>query len=285
MIEQRRVLNAIHQGGSGSGVSYYGAANTCGRRAILDREYPRISDLSDPRDNAATVGTLFHLFAEAYYTNTPLEGAVEINQLSGTSNWAEAQRLFKEHRSRFPKESGGMGKVIACEMDLPVRGPDGEPVSLDNPFGVEKFTARIDMVVEHTEDSIKVFEKERGLVLPEPGIYLVDHKTKGRMDPHMEYGWKMGYQTSAYMMYYEYLFGVRPKGMIMNVIIRHKKLTDASFVAYLIPYPDEDQQQATKWFMQRGEQNVKIGAPNPGACIGQYGACVHLTSGTCNRYK
>ncbi len=75
------------------------------------------------------------------------------------------------------------------------------------------------------------------------------------------------------------------KGMIYDVIVRHKVLEDKSFVRFLVPTPTVHDLKVVKQTLsmaymikeQMGEDFV-----NPMECFG-YGPCYHLTSGACDR--
>jgi hypothetical protein len=146
---------------------------------------------------------------------------------------------------------------------------------------MEPLTARIDMVVDVDEAAPKEIARRTGLQL-EPGVYLVDHKTRGQLNSNMAMGYTMSLQNHIYQMLYKACYDLEPKGMIFNIIVRHKKLVDNSFHAVLAPWPTGPQQEAAAQMLRNAKLLAGTDMANWAAC-NQFGTCRHYTEGRCDR--
>lgn len=267
-----RIANGPHEGGSGSGISYYLSATSCPRRAKLDKELREYEDMSD--FSAAKAGVLFHLLAEAFYMGENWDGVIELDQIQSNPNMDTAMHLWKGYIKRFKADEFN---VVSCEelLEFPAKT-----------LFLAPFTCRIDMVIDHPGGLLRGYEVE-------PGIYLVDHKTGSKSAKQRELEYKHSLQFIAYQMAYQAHHGIEPKGMLVNCVNRPRRyradrplreMKDEDFYSYLIPYPSEEEQRVVREFITFAGQMADTDRCNPGSCIGMWGPCRHLTSGLCPRY-
>jgi len=258
-------------GGSPHGLSYWLSFLGCRRKKNLEEGF------YDPTKSAANVGTLFHKMLELYYSGDLKNVALEYQEGPEDPDWQETLRLFEEYRSRFP--AGEFGKVIGCEYTI-----EAEKEEI---FGIPKLTGRIDMVVRITEDAIKTLQKSRpGMGELEPGVYLLDTKTKGKKSAHLPLMMESSLQFTAYQMIWNHLNPTTPcKGMIANVVIRHKRLVDSSFMSILVGPPTDVQKEVVKSTLALCKKiKTEIGEDfvNTTQCF-QFGVCPFLENGMCMR--
>ncbi|MGH7869049.1 MAG: hypothetical protein ACREP9_15780, partial [Candidatus Dormibacteraceae bacterium] len=153
------VIPATDSGDSGRGTSYWLSFLGCAQRYVFDKE-------TGESGEAARVGALFHKLLELYYQGQLENVTLEYSQGPLDPDWTEALRLFAFYRTIYPPDEWG---VVACET--PLRSTD------ESLFGVDEFTGRADMIIDVRPEHVQRVWDTRQLGL-EPGLYLVDTKTK-----------------------------------------------------------------------------------------------------------
>lgn len=284
MSELLRVIPSKSSGGSPAGLSFWLSFLGCRRRQLLDKDMGS--------SFAAGVGTLYHTLKELYYGPQGDEFVFEYQEGPEDPNWQEALRLFKGFRQRFPNDE--FTEVVGVEVDISVGAAGsvlGEPMAASeiamaaearHLYGVPYLTGRIDMVV-YVDEDCAAKHRESGLMLEE-GYYLLDTKSKGQLRQDMAFKFQHSFQSVAYQMMWNQLNPDKPvKGMIFDVVIRHKKLEDRSFVRVLVPPPtaaDLDTLRHTLNLCHQIRETLGDDFANPTECFG-WGPCRHLTSGAC----
>ena len=273
MSDIQPVLYIENTGGSGRGIGFYSEAALCGRRANLNAE------LSDESGEAASTGITFHKLAEMYHRGDSIPGVVLPYANFSADAVQEGLRLFGAYRQRYARDF--LGEVIDTEILLPEGGLEASPTLQEQVLaavGVWPFTARIDMAVRRTTQG------KIGDYVLEPGVYLVDHKTKKRKDPDAETTYRFSPQMLAYQLLWNAL---RPKekcsGFIINVVVAHKKLDGDSFQQFFIPPPTEDEVAGFKHWLQDAALKAQLNQANLARCSLGYGLCPHLLTGACTR--
>lgn len=300
MTDLAKLVVSKNMGGSsGRGISYYMNIAGCERRAYLDEKLrlnhaallgPDGAAPVEANDSGASIGTIFHAMMELYYGTQDSEYVIEIDDMDCQPDLLEAQRLFTAYRSRFPSNEWN---VVGVEVDLPARGDTNQAFRLMQQLGFE-FTARLDAVVEITEEHIAagLLIRRPGLNGIVPGRYIIDHKTMSarRNDA------PLFYRQSPQFIMYPWLWNflnpeLKVLGMISNNIVRHQKLVENSFFSTLvdIDVSIHESQGVIEWLRRTSFVAEKLqsgqseGRPNLAACDGKYRLCRHLLNGMCNR--
>jgi hypothetical protein len=273
MLSRDQAADLIRIGtGTDAGIHRDINAATCGRRAHLDAVVGGEEGFSEDRD----VGTVGHALLARYHTGQD----IDIPRPDLAADWDISDPLYnilREAWRMFDFYSGvvapdGWGRVLAAEQLLVGQLPDGT-----------RKTGQADLVVEIPQGAhdTPVFLRT-GLPLS-GGVYLVDHKFKTRKDSNVHLRYAFDLQPKLYQYLYEKTTGVRPAGFIINMLVRHKKLTPDSMVAILVDPPtDEEIEQLTRFVNLAGRRRLEA-APNLAACFNYGRACPHLLSGACDR--
>jgi hypothetical protein len=288
--ETTQVKRSLHnRGGSGTGISYYLTAMDCPMRGHLDQKRKEENlQLEETGTLRRDAGTVFHDLAELYFTGQrPVLEYDDVGDETGAV--LEGRRMFKEFKKHFKPDH--FGRVIGAEIQLP---PDLSPgcdalglavagsakEAVEKAVGVAPFTARIDLVVQ-TEREMMI----DGMPL-EPGVYLVDHKTKKMRDSSAAYTYAHSPQAIAYQVAWNaaasYMNLPKCEGMIFNVVIGHKTMTENSFAQYFVGPPTDSQVSGLQKWLRNAKELAQTRMCNWNACF-RYGACAYLTNGLCDR--
>ena len=278
------LTNCGNRGGSGTGVSHYMSGASCPRKCRLDKEVEK-SDFGSEKTIRRDAGIIFHKLAELYHGQTgaeELKAVIEYDDAPSLNPaLSEAQRMFIAYKKCRDRKH--WGKVLGVEVPIPGEEATEETKArLKEVMGVEPFTALIDMVVEVQEENVAAICRRTGLDLT-PGVYLFDHKTKGRMDSNMHIVHGQSLQAAAYQMGYEAMTGVKPNGMIFSIVVAHKVMAAKSFASFVADYPPEHVQEGVRGFLNGAKALAGSDFPNWSACFNRFGICQHLTSGACDR--
>lgn len=277
-------------GGSGYGITYYLKYLRCPKSVTL---YDAARALGPPgksdSDWNTCVGTLVHAFLQLYYTRAEpfsVRDVIFVNQDGELDMWpwrqrihwkmrVEAEDYFNAYRMQFPDRKE-FGKTHVCEFALP--RDDDDKAKLDKAIGLDPFTCRLDRVALFTHKACAKVATSRGISI-EPGLWLQDHKTAGRIteltyDMHRE-----SIQFAAYMLALNAI-GIRVNGTLVNVIEKSKPV---KFHTYVVPYPN-------RYETVRFHHTVAVinglrrshSMPNVTSCFFPR-TCVFHKSGTCNK--
>jgi len=223
------------------------------------------------------IGTIFHDLADLYHSGNRAE-LIQYDDAPPEEAMAEAQRLFSWYSGNFPVDA--WGTVLGTEVQLPRN--DDEKAKLSGYFGVE-FTLRPDLVTLVEPEHLAKIERRTGLQL-KPGVYIIDHKTKGRKDPDMHLSYPNSPQFQTYPLAWDLLNPETPcEGIIANVLVTHKKLElGQSNCAVFAPKLAESRRQALFDWLQNADALAKTGFANRAACFIR-GTCPRLLDGSCDQ--
>lgn len=262
-------------GGSGTGMSYYTAGLGCIRRDTLAKKTGLDGD-------ETKVGTYMHHLLEDYYRdpNAEPQMAVEFASLAEDPDANEALKLFSAYRKYFPADE--FRDVVGIEPQA--ASNEEEADKLATVFGAP-FTARFDMVVRLDEKDADFCRALRNIDV-EPGLYLVDHKTKKNRSHLLVPEMMLRPQFAAYQHAWNVLHEEKCKGVIVNVMVRHKDPDQDSFISLLVPPPNDTEIQMVKDIVRDGAAARALHGPmwaNPAHCLEYFRLCPFLLNGDCDR--
>lgn len=252
------------RGGSGTGCSYYVTAKFCPMKAELERIHP---DVQRQHHNMfdLDVGTLFHFLAGELYHCGEFERRdvvfpVPADVVGFEDVVAEAWRLFQGYRQRFPIDAWGTPYEV--EWGLHEEGPDA--VEAIEAATVSPFTLRIDMVTDVSPLQAQQIQSRGGQEVA-PGRWLLDFKTKSQKRTSAYDEALHRIQFKAYIMAYNAVAKLRgwplANGMLVVNAIRHKTLVAGSFPLYVVPTPDEYEEEVVQTALHNGKVIGSTGAP------------------------
>jgi hypothetical protein len=164
----------LPEGSSGHGFSYWDKLMGCRRQAELSTNHEIVKAVGGLDGQA--VGILMHAMLEEY-DNGRL-GTDDVEAIRFPQHWAatpinviEAKRLMSWWVLNYEPEH--FGKTFCTEQYM-----ENDP-KLTELFGIpegRRLTARLDLMVDVSEADIERLARTRGLILPWPGLYIVDHK-------------------------------------------------------------------------------------------------------------
>lgn len=265
---------SLHRGGSGTGISYYMSAARCPRKARLDKSLGPDGESS----KSSKTGTMFHSLMELFYSGQVGTecAAIQVADINYAEELQEAQRLAAAYFAKFP-ERDFWGDVVAVEKQLPAQ-EDQKQLVLDY-FGVD-LTARLDMVTEVSLHNRQRILERTGLDL-EPGVYIIDHKTRSRRDNSITQTYSLSAQFKAYQLLWTKLHPETPcVGMIANVVIGTKEV---QFQQAVITPPTDVELEGLRNWLKGAHALAETDFPNWAACHEAYGVCQYYTRGLCNR--
>lgn len=273
-------------GGSGRGVSYWSVPAMCGRKRRLMSEHPDVDPIFDR--TALDLGTYYHFLKEMWLKGEMPEGVCLDADPVQDIEWGEALRLFNWHRQYFHREY--WGAIVAVELKMPVN--EDHAKAIEDYFGHGEVTGACDLVTRMSQADVERIELEREVKLNGPGIYIVDHKTSGarksEMDGRSTYTASM--QCLTYMHMLNLAFNEPVKGMIFDVLVKHKTLRrfdegrNGSSVQTFVAIPREEDGSVVKAAMAYARHQRDANFANPFACYDYGRECVYLSRGLCGRY-
>lgn len=273
-------------GGSPRGISFYKNAAGCGRRAVLDAEEKAqqtetgvIGEGSEDVNHFA-VGVHYHRLHELAIRGQRADEAWDMSDSAMSPSLVEALRLFRGYMSMWGSVGARFGgRTVATEVSIPATPAGAEAIRAQ--FG-DDLTGRIDAVVDI--DNPSAAQVNTGLVI-EPGRYLVDFKTASSHSQQHDWTFRFSEQAAAYLHIYNLENPGNPaKGMIFDLIVKHKNLVNKSFGAFL-QIAAVDDVPMLRNLVQIGSHNMKDGGKaNPTQCISGFQPCRHFKSGKCGRY-
>ena len=281
MSEAKLLLPHSTGGSSGKGISYYKMASKCPRKAQLITERKREGIMGNG-SRASRIGTYFHGLANLYYSGVLDDSIIEVSDINYEQDYLEAQRLWAGYLKARPGEQY-FGEVLASEINF-----DGD--LMEEKFDVP-LSAQMDLVVDMTQEVCDKLEETDNLTL-EPGVYIIDHKTKQRKDPNALSSYTRNMQFTGYQLIYQAIKGEDVKGMLANVIISHKEMRakdlgprkPRSFQLHHIPYPSEHNEAVFRTWLKNAHELAKTALPlGVGYGCGDYGTCSFYEDGSCDR--
>lgn len=262
----------IHQGGSGSGVSYYLKRAECPKRILLNAQAEEEGDRSVSEPMA--IGTIFHKLAELYHTGGDVNRVPHIvDDDPLLSSWCvEAWRLFDFYVTYTAPDA--WGRVVAAEELVETMVPfEGLPIvgqQVPRPL-----SGRIDLLTEQDE---RFGNEYNG-----PGEYVLDFKTHKSKpsEVFMKDQYSLQFVNYAWQRFLK--TGKWVRGAIVHHLVRHVKLeVQKSVLTTFIHPPMEHEIEKLKGFVHASAA-LPDGFANLSQCTPFTGVCRHLVSGRCNQ--
>lgn len=284
------------RGSSGRGMSYWGDAAQCGRLANLKEanKEPFAPSVEGDDLNALSVGNMYHVLHEVGLRGQAQGEIWDQTDIQVTDpDFIEAVRLYRAYQRDWGDVTKRWGcKLLGVEVKIPsTEAGTAEAKAL---FG-DLTTGRLDALVEF--DEVDTAYENTGLLLPGPGVYILDHKTaKSKQDRH-QWEFQFGLQSITYMHIYNMEHPEAPmRGMIFDQIYKHKQISkypllskagdvkrDSSYEAFLA-IPHEGEEKVIQSLVQLGRKNVQEDRTNPKHCFSSFKPCPMFTRGLCRRY-
>ena len=267
----------LETGGSGAGISYYSTIAECSRKAALAKDAERYYNATT---TGRDVGTIGHKLLEYYHGKREKEIAILTSDIALQEASDEAGRLFNAYTQAHTVDF--FGEVLQTERFFPT---EAEVVAVEAAVGIKPFTGRIDLVAVVRLADVERLQKVPGLEeLTAPGIYLVDHKFKGKRDSNALLIYNNSPQFTAYMACYNAIAddagAPHCQGMIANVIVGNKTPV---FEKYLVKPPAASQIVALRTWLAWCKQRENDNQPNWISCFNYHRPCEHMLSGRCTK--
>jgi hypothetical protein len=170
----------------------------------------RVPKQTRQRDDAMALGSLVHDGLQNWFQNgspTVLEGSVEeVNPTPDTLQTANF--LLQAYVMRYPREEFALQGL---------EEPLTFPIGMDDWMGM----AKIDRYFEVNAPGYELVANEDGhTIYLEPGIWIMEHKTKSASKKRSTYmlGWEVNRQASFQLLAAKHKFGDKVRGIIVNVI-------------------------------------------------------------------
>jgi hypothetical protein len=248
---------------SGRGFSYWSQFHGCPYHRVLDKrqaDYAAESQRDDEyitlgskpgKPNMRNVGVLFHKLCEFYYTDQLSKVTWEYAGEDDPLDWQVATKLFRAYRDKFPVDEFGAvyaaeeGFHFGCEKDEMSSVEVQDRRACFEEFGVPEYSGRIDLLPMILEPNLdKIRELRPGLPILYPGVYILDHKTKGRRNEFVGKVYQDSIQMQLYMHAWDLLHPDQPcQGAIISMAIpreptkREPNRVPGDFESFLIPKP------------------------------------------------
>jgi hypothetical protein len=234
----RTIDELLNEGSShsGSGISYYRSFHDCARRANLAAQRKSLELLAAPEDESDDIvatdrGTAYHKLHEGLARlEIRAEDAdpvvIDARRASYSASKLEALRLFRAWTAQWTSLPVKYGcKIIGAELavgssDAPIPGI-GHPLS-----------GRLDALIEIDEAGLADTFAHTGLVLPGPGLYILDHKSATAKNKTDELMYEFALQGACYSYLWSQQDSRPIMGTIYDQIVAHKKITNDSFMHF-----------------------------------------------------
>ena len=287
-----QTVQSSPHGSSGRGVSFWSKASKCGRLAILDQQHAEERQATEDLD-ALSVGVYYHALQEVGMRG---QAAGEVWDQTDSQvedkNWQEALRLYRAYQRDWGTPLGRWGAdLISVEEKIPGT-PAGEAL-VKSLFG-DVTTGRVDAVIRINDPELTY--QNTGILVPGPGIYLLDHKSAKSRQQNHEWEYRFGMQSILYQHVYNLEHEEPCQGMIFDILMKHKDITkgpqlsksgeirrESSYNA-IMAVPEHDAERIIKALVQAGKHNVDNDKAVPSHCFAGFSPCRHFTSGRCSRY-
>lgn len=254
----------------------------CGKKLALTEKYKDDID-SMPKSDALMTGTYYHYLMENW-----VKGHVETDSVIDTSEiqdpaWAEAVRLFNFVSSN--RDRNHWGHVYGTEVRLPVSAEHQNTIAqFFGIFGDDTPTGQIDLLVYMDQEKVFDLEHEHSINLNGPGLYIIDYKTAGARAS--EESSKALYTQTVQSMTYPLLWnlseGEQIRGMIFDVIVKHKTLGENSQQVF-VAIPDESHGNIVRSAIRIARASKIRARANPYACYYKGFECRFLRNAVCSR--
>lgn len=182
----------------------------------------------------AEFGTAVHEWLAAYHYGEVLP---TLSEEVPPKAYVSPAELCRRYAKRFSR--GGLGvaepvegrKLIEEQLFTEIPFKDGHP-----PI---PFTGILDAPVRFDAEGVERLREERGVSLPGPGTYLIDHKTKSRKPPYLVEQFLNDPQFTGYHRLWEANGGEPLQGTLVNILYRYKDDKAEGFLTLFVGPPDE----------------------------------------------
>lgn len=267
---------------SGRGPSYYELPMVCGRKAYLTEQMQKRGD-EVLRSGALAVGSYYHYLLQMWRDEKIDSNFIIDTSEVGDPDWTEAVRLFDFYTGQFERNS--WGSVLGTEIFLPANSAHRRDIeNFFSIYGEDCPTGAIDLLVFMNFGDIERIEKEKDIELRGPGYYIVDYKTASARTDHQ--GAKALYTETVQAMTYPTLWniggGEQVKGMIFDVIVKHKNLGANSIQTWFAPHCPSHR-KIVRGAVRLARASKLKARPNPYGCYYKGYECNFLRDGSCQR--
>ncbi len=283
----KTILHTLNSGGSGSGLSYYSQwAGGCPKKATLDtaaRE--KFTGDSSTGSHALGIGRILHAFLELHYKRG-MKGVfdtsvVKFSDVVDDGERTEAEAIFRSYRINHPPDE--WGEVVECEDKYPKT--KSQAAAIEEAVGISPYTFTPDLVVNIGAKQVRTLQDTRGLILPKPGLYMVDHKSEGMWDAAAMDRHTNKQQFTAYQLGYNAANPKRPVlGLIDNILMKTKGYDVRTL---FIPPPGKLAIQSLHSFLRYCVTMMKVmpdwAVPTDYNCFPRGKCCYWYTEGSCER--
>lgn len=271
---------AVTEGGSGRGMSFWSDAAQCGKRArFREEEKSQGARAFDPtHEGHFVVGGVYHKLHEIWRYDADVE--FSYNEPLENRSVLSAIELFNGWRGQWNRDF--WGKTVAVERQLPCT-EIGEKTIVEA-LGT-LVTAKVDMCVDIAEDDLERIQA-RCPDIVEAGRYLVDWKTAASHYPKEYYagGLQALWYPAAWEMEHEDAVSRTPPiiGTIFDVIIkpRHnakdRTFSREKFAAHFVPY-QRGSFAAIQGLILQGQDNLQRAVDKD---LGNRAECVKFSFGS-----
>lgn len=268
---------------SGRGPSFYETPMVCGKKAALIQQHKERNLDDNIRSGALAVGSFYHFLLQVWQEGTLADDLIIDTSEIGDPDWSEAVRLFDFYTSQFDKQH--WGKVVGTEVVMPVNEGHRERIEkFFDIYGEDCPTGAIDLLVMLNSNDVSRLETQRNIELRGPGLYIVDYKTAAARTDAL--GAKGLYTQTMQAMTYPVLWNVaegeQVKGMIFDVLVKHKKLGDNSIQTW-VSHTCPSHRKVVRGAVRIARASKLKARANPYACYYKGYECQFLKSGECNR--
>lgn len=267
---------------SGRGPSFWQTPMLCGRKAKLQHTHKDTYD-GDRQSDAMRTGSFYHYLHELYQG-----GAIDATTVIDTGciqdpAWCEAARLFQFVTSQ--REKNYFGETVGTEVRLPVN--EAHKAKIEDFFkiyGEDCPSGQIDLLAFMDASDVVRIEADRGVELRGPGLYIVDYKTSAARasDMSARADFTETVQSMTYPLLWNLSGGQQIKGMIFDVIVKHKKLGDNSMQTF-VSYPCPSHGAIVRNAIRVARASKLRGRANPYACFYKGYECTFLKNNLCSR--
>jgi hypothetical protein len=128
----------------------------------------------------------------------------------------------------------------------------------------EPFVGTLDLVVDVDDEAALTLEAERGITI-EPGLWLVDHKTKIKKPQGLVVQYLGDPQFTGYQrLWRDFRPSAAPplKGTLVNVIFRYKDDRPEGFLTLVVPAPDRAAEKVWLSVVKEGAARLREKGPD-----------------------
>lgn len=267
---------------SGRGPSYWATPMLCGRKARL-QELDKEAFDADRQSDAMRVGSFYHFLHESWQKGSIPSDAVIDTSVIQDPAWSEAVRLF--HFVSATRGKNYYGQPVGVEVRLPVT--DAHKKSVEDYFGITGAdcpTGQIDLLVRMDAATVARVEQEQEVDLRGPGLYIVDYKTAAARasGKSAEADYTRTVQAMTYPLLWNLAGGQQVKGMIFEIIVKHKNLGPNSLQTF-VAYADPEHGPIVRNAVRLARAAKLKARANPYACYHKGYECYFLKSNQCSR--